>query len=128
MLAEKMQAHKADAWLINTGWNGGKYGVGKRISLKYSRAIIDGKLQNNLAIHSGALKNVAYENYPVFNLSIPTSCPGVPSEVLDPKKSWLGDSKSFEIALGKLAGLFRNHFKTYEDKATPDILAAAPVV
>ncbi|KAJ3215655.1 Protein kinase C-like 1 [Clydaea vesicula] len=121
MLAEKMKQHKADAWLINTGWNGGAYGVGKRISLKYSRAIID-------AIHSGELAKASYVNYDVFNLSIPTSCPGVPSDVLNPGKSWLGDKASFEKTTKDLAKLFVNHFATYADKATPDILAAGPKV
>ena len=76
MLADKMQHHAADAWLINTGWNGGAYGVGKRISLKYSRAIID-------AIHSGALAKVEYETYDKFGLQIPKTCPGVPSDILN---------------------------------------------
>ncbi|KAJ3226580.1 Protein kinase C-like 1 [Clydaea vesicula] len=121
MLAEKMSHHKADAWLINTGWNGGAYGVGKRISLKYSRAIID-------AIHSGELAKVEYVNYPTFNLQIPTSCPGVPEEVLNPAKSWLGDKESFDKTIAKLGNLFVDHFNTYKDKASPDVINAGPVV
>ncbi|KAJ3286839.1 Protein kinase C-like 1 [Borealophlyctis nickersoniae] len=121
MLAEKMQQHKANAWLINTGWNGGAYGVGKRISLKYSRAIID-------AIHNGELAKVEYENYGIFNLSIPKSCPGVPSEVLDPAKSWTGSPESFKANLHKLANLFNENFKTYADKASSAVLAAGPKI
>jgi phosphoenolpyruvate carboxykinase (ATP) len=121
MLAEKMKKHGVHAWLINTGWNGGCYGVGKRISLKYSRAIVD-------AIHSGALANCEYENYPTFNLSIPKTCPGVPAEILNPAKTWMGDSASYQKTLVKLAGLFKDNFKTFADKATKDILEAGPVL
>eukprot|EP00842_Homolaphlyctis_polyrhiza_P005089 jgi/Hompol1/5581/HPOL_004555-RA len=121
MLAEKMQQHKADAWLINTGWNGGKYGVGKRISLKYSRAIID-------AIHSGELANVEYDTYPIFGLHIPKTCPGVPDEILNPANSWLGTPESYTETTHKLAHLFTNNFKTYEDKAAPEVIAAGPVL
>lgn len=119
MLADKMKHHTADAWLINTGWNGGAYGVGKRISLKYSRAIID-------AIHSGELAKAEYETYPKFGLSIPKSCPGVPSEILNPAKTWLGTQASYDATLGKLAKLFQDNFKLYEDKATADVVAAGP--
>jgi phosphoenolpyruvate carboxykinase (ATP) len=121
MLADKMKHHEADAWLINTGWNGGAYGVGKRISLKYSRAIID-------AIHDGSLKKVSYEKYPLFNLQIPTSCPNVPAEILNPSKTWMGEKASYEKTLTKLATLFQENFKIYQDKATPEIVAAGPVL
>jgi len=119
MLAEKMAQHNADAWLINTGWNGGKYGVGKRISLKYSRAIID-------AIHSGELANAEYENYGVFNLQIPTNVTGVPSEVLHPSKTWAGSQEDFEQTRAKLAELFVRNFENYADQATEDVCAAGP--
>ncbi|KAG5459156.1 MAG: ATP-utilizing phosphoenolpyruvate carboxykinase [Olpidium bornovanus] len=85
MLAEKMAHHKTDVYLVNTGWNGGAYGSGKRISLKHTRAIID-------AIHNGELKKAEFENYPVFNLPIPKRLTGVPSEVrliaLAPVRRW----------------------------------------
>ncbi|KAJ3086556.1 Protein kinase C-like 1 [Quaeritorhiza haematococci] len=119
MLAEKMSKHKAEAWLVNTGWSGGAYGVGKRMPLKYSRAIID-------AIHSGELSKVEYETYPLFNLQIPKHCTGVPSEILDPKKTW-ADKAKFDATLKKLAGLFQKNFNNFKDKATPDIVAAGPV-
>ncbi|KAI9105981.1 ATP-utilizing phosphoenolpyruvate carboxykinase [Phlyctochytrium arcticum] len=119
MLAEKMQQHQADAWLINTGWNGGPYGVGKRVALKYSRAIID-------AIHSGELAKSEYETYPTFNLSIPKSCPGVPSEILNPANSWTGTKESYTSTLNKLATLFSGNFQSYADKASPEVLASGP--
>ena len=80
LLAEKMRKHKARVWLVNTGWDGGGYGVGKRISLKNTRAIID-------AIHSGALKNPQTERDPVFGFDVVTEVPGVPSEILTPRNA-----------------------------------------
>jgi phosphoenolpyruvate carboxykinase (ATP) len=119
MLAEKMKEHAASAWLINTGWNGGAYGTGKRISLKYSRAIID-------AIHSGELDSAEYETYPIFNLQIPKTVTGVPPEVLNPAKCWMGTAESFKATVEKLGRLFVDNFKSYEDKATADVLSAGP--
>ncbi|KAJ3039706.1 Protein kinase C-like 1 [Rhizophlyctis rosea] len=121
MLAEQMQKHKVDAYLINTGWNGGAYGTGKRISLKYSRAIID-------AIHNGELKKANYQNYPIFNLPIPTNVTGVPSEILNPAKTWGGSQDSFNSTVSKLATLFKDNFNTYADKAAPEVLAAGPQI
>ncbi|KAG0224673.1 Protein kinase C-like 1 [Actinomortierella wolfii] len=119
MLAQKIQEHKADVWLINTGWNGGAYGVGKRIALKYSRAIID-------AIHSGELKTAEYENYPVFNLQIPKAVSNVPSDVLHPKKAWTGSEADFNATVTKLANLFNTNFAKYQDQASEDVIAAGP--
>lgn len=85
-------------------------GVGKRVALKYSRAIID-------AIHAGTLKDAEYVTYPVFGLSIPTKCPGVPDEILDPRKTWLGTQQNCEEAVKKLAGLFVENFKQYESES-----------
>ncbi|KAF9439004.1 Protein kinase C-like 1, partial [Entomortierella beljakovae] len=114
MLAEKIQAHKADAWLINTGWTGGAYGkTGSRISLKYTRAIID-------AIHSGELTKAEYKNYPTFNLQIPANLPGIPSEVLNPAQSWKGPTEEFNKSVAKLARLFNENFAKYQDQASPE--------
>ncbi|KAF0363964.1 phosphoenolpyruvate carboxykinase ATP [Gigaspora margarita] len=121
MLAERMEQHSADAWLVNTGWNGGAYGVGERIKLKYSRAIID-------AIHSGELAKTEYELYDVFNLQIPKSCTGVPSELLNPSKTWNGSEESYVQTRNKLAQSFVENFIQYEDQATPDILLAGPIL
>lgn len=122
MLADKMHHHKADAWLINTGWAGGKHGIGKRIALKYSRAILD-------AIHSGELANAEYEEFSVFGLSIPKNCSGVPSQYLNPKTSWLPENpQTFDESLNRLGQLFINNFKLYIDQATDEILEAQPIV
>ncbi|KAG0258474.1 Protein kinase C-like 1 [Linnemannia exigua] len=120
MLAQKMHDHAADAWLINTGWNGGAYGkTGKRISLKYSRAIID-------AIHSGELKKAEYKKYPIFGLDIPTAVSGVPAEVLNPATAWQGSSSDFEQTVRKLAELFNANFDKYKDQASSDVIEAGP--
>jgi phosphoenolpyruvate carboxykinase (ATP) len=118
MLAEKMHQHQADAWLINTGWTGGMYGVGKRIPLKYSRAIID-------AIHSGELVGAEYETYPIFKLAIPKHIMNIPDNILNPCRSW-PSTKQYWETITKLCRLFNENFQQYVSDATPDILAAAP--
>ncbi|KAJ2125756.1 Protein kinase C-like 1 [Coemansia sp. RSA 720] len=121
MLAQKMQEHNVNVWLVNTGWSGGRYGVGKRIALKYSRAIID-------AIHSGELKQAEYSTYGMFNLQIPKTVSCVPSKILDPLQAWESSAQDFGETIGKLAHLFQNNFREYAEKATPEIIAAGPVV
>ncbi|CAM6017154.1 unnamed protein product [Sphagnum balticum] len=125
MLADKMKRHGATAWLVNTGWSGGSYGVGKRMKLAYTRKIID-------AIHDGSLLEAEYEATPVFNLAVPAKVNGVPTEVLHPENSW-ADKKLYNETLKKLAGLFQKNFEVYTDykagnhlKLTEEILAAGP--
>lgn len=118
MLAAKMNEHGANAWLINTGWSGGSYGDGSRISLKYTRAIID-------SIHRGTLQSAEFSNDPVFGLSIPNGCEDVPSEILNPRSTW-SDGAAYDSAASKLAAAFRENFKTYEDQAASEIVAAGP--
>lgn len=118
LLAEKMQKHGAKAWLVNTGWTGGAHGVGSRISLKYTRAIID-------AIHSGAFDNVETKVDDQFGFEIPLSCPGVPSEILVPKNTW-EDKEGFEATKNKLVGLFQDNFKKFEAGVNAEISAAGP--
>lgn len=120
MLAERIHNHKAEAWLINTGWIGGSFGVGKRISLAHTRAILD-------AIHSGELAQAEYEEFAIFNLSIPMSCTGVPPEVLHPERSWT-DQAAFQKTLMKLGQLFIENFDTFADKAGQNVLAAGPII
>jgi phosphoenolpyruvate carboxykinase (ATP) len=121
MLAEKIAAHNANAWLLNTGWVGaGATTGGKRCPLKYTRAILD-------AIHSGELAKAEYETYETFNLQVPKSCPGVPDELLNPAKSWTG-SADFKEEVQKLGGLFNENFKKYSDQATPEVIAAGPQI
>jgi len=118
LLAEKMKKHDVNVWLINTGWTGGPYGVGKRFSLKYTRAIVDAALD-------GSLDNVPFEHVPVINLSVPTTCPNVPSEVLVPRNTWT-DKAAYDATAKKLAGMFAKNFTKYADKATAEVIAAGP--
>ncbi|KAJ1934982.1 Protein kinase C-like 1 [Linderina macrospora] len=119
MLADKMQKHDAHVWLVNTGWTGGPHGIGRRIPLKYSRAIID-------AIHSGELETAEYRNYETFNIQIPRSIAGVPAKVLDPAQAWEGSPEEFQDTIRKLARLFLDNFGKYTDQATPEITGASP--
>lgn len=118
LLAKKMKKHNTHAWLINTGWTGGKYGVGKRIDLKYTRKIID-------AIHSGELENIKTRNMPVFNLAIPEYCPGVPTEILNPIDVW-HNKEEYNRTLEILVKDFNINFKKYEDKASESVVNAGP--
>lgn len=120
LLAAKMQQHKANAWLVNTGWSGGAHGVGSRMKLKLTRAIIT-------AIHNGELSRSETVQDPVFNFAVPTSCPGVPSEILIPRNTW-GDKASFDATSRKLANLFHDNFAKYAEGAGADVSAAGPVV
>ncbi|KAH8713932.1 Phosphoenolpyruvate carboxykinase (ATP) [Beauveria bassiana] len=122
MLADRIEANNANAWLLNTGWVGAGFSQGgKRCPLKYTRAILD-------AIHSGELAKVQYENYDIFNLQVPTTCPKVPDDMLNPKKAWTAGADSFEAEVKKLGGLFNENFKKYESEATPEVVKAGPAV
>ena len=120
LLAEKMAKHGANAWLVNTGWTGGPYGVGSRISLKYTRAIID-------AIHDGALNEAKMIVDPLFGLSVPTTCPNVPDKILIPKNTWR-DGKAFDKQAKKLAELFIKNFEKYKAGSSKAIINAGPKI
>jgi len=114
LLAKKMEEHSVNVWLINTGWTGGRYGVGKRMSLVGTRAIID-------AIHDGSLEQADFKTLPVFNLRVPTHVKGVPDEILNPKNTW-SDKAAYEESVKKLAQKFINNFKKFEDKVPKNVL------
>ena len=118
MLAEKLRHHNAPTWLVNTGWSGGGHGVGLRMKLKYTRAIID-------AIHDGSLLHAPTETDPVFGLEVPTVCEGVPAEILIPRNTW-SDKAAYDRQANKVGALFRKNFEKYADKASAEVLAAAP--
>jgi len=118
LLANKMREHRANVWLVNTGWSGGAYGVGKRMKLAYTRAIID-------SIHSGALTDAPVVRDPTFGFDVVSQCEGVPSEILLPRNTW-ADPAAFDATAAKLAGLFRQNFTTYEQGVTAEVRAAAP--
>src|SRR3954453_1832036 len=118
MLGEKIARHNARVWLVNTGWSGGPYGVGKRMKIAYTRAMIRAAL-------SGALDAVAYDRDPIFNLDVPASCPAVPPDVLKPRTTWSSPGE-YDLQASKLARMFTDNFKTSESGVTPDVLAAGP--
>jgi phosphoenolpyruvate carboxykinase (ATP) len=118
MLAEKMEEHETDVWLVNTGWSGGAYGVGARINLPYTRAIID-------AIHSGELKSAPTELDPVFGLQMITEVSRVPSEILKPRDTW-ADKEAYDATARRLAGLFRENFEKYAEHCEPEVCEAGP--
>ena len=120
LLASKLKQHHAQTWLVNTGWSGGPYGVGHRMKLKFTRAIVD-------AIHSGSLHGVATATDPVFGFEVPTSCPEVPSELLAPRNTW-HDKHAYDEQAKKLAVLFRDNFKKYESQASDEVRGAGPRV
>lgn len=120
LLAEKLSKHNAQAWLVNTGWTGGAHGVGSRIKLRYTRAIID-------AIQNGDFDNVETYHDAELGFDIPTSCPGVPSEILLPRNTW-SDKAAYDATKQKLIGLFQNNFKQFEAGTNQKILAAGPKV
>ncbi|QQR89316.1 MAG: phosphoenolpyruvate carboxykinase (ATP) [Myxococcales bacterium] len=118
LLAERIRKHNAKVWLVNTGWSGGPYGIGKRMSIAHTRAIIDG-------IHSGALEKSEKVKDPIFGFMIPKACPGVPPEVLQPANTWK-DKKAFEETAKKLAKRFQENFKRFEEGASEAIINAGP--
>ncbi len=118
LLRRKLEQHGAQVWLVNTGWIGGPYGVGQRISLAYTRAIIT-------AILDGSLTDVPTITEPVFGLHIPTAVPDVPPEILIPRESW-ADSTAYDQKAAEVAALFRANFEQYAAAAGADILAAGP--
>lgn len=120
MLAKRMTQHKANCWLINTGWVGGKFGRGKRCPLKYTRAIIS-------SIHSGELAKADFEEFEVFGLQVPKAVPNVPGELLQPRKAWNND-EAFGKEVKALAAKFKDAFAKYESDVSKEVLAAGPKV
>ena len=120
MLGEKLRESKATVWLINTGWTGGSYGTGSRMKLSYTRAMITAAL-------NGELDNVEYDTTPWFKLAIPTTCPNVPSEILNARNTW-AKPEEFDAKAKNLAAQFVANFEKYAAGVTPEILDAAPKV
>ncbi len=120
LLGEKMEKHKVNVWLVNTGWSGGPYGVGSRMKLSYTRAMISAALD-------GSLSAVSYEEHPVFGLLMPKNCPEVPSEILNPRNTW-ADKNSYDTKANELALAFIDNFKQFQEFADEKILNALPKV
>jgi phosphoenolpyruvate carboxykinase (ATP) len=118
MLGEKIAKHQARVWLVNTGWTGGPYGVGSRMKIAHTRAMITAAL-------TGELDSVQYQKHPTLNLDMPTSCPGVPPAVLDPRSTW-PDAAEYDDQAGKLARMFVDNFKTFEADVPSSVKEAGP--
>ncbi|WP_394347484.1 phosphoenolpyruvate carboxykinase (ATP) [Winogradskyella aurantiaca] len=120
MLSKKMQEAGVNVWLINTGWSGGPYGVGSRIKLKYTRAMIT-------AILEGELDNVELEQHPIFGLYMPKYCPNVPTEMLDPMNTWLQKGGYISKAI-QLAHSFHLNFEKFASEASKEIIEGGPLI
>jgi phosphoenolpyruvate carboxykinase (ATP) len=120
LLGERISRHGAKVWLVNTGWTGGKYGVGERIHLPYTRAMVSAAL-------GGALDDTPTHREPFFGLEIPDNCPGVPEEVLDPRKTW-ADPEAYDEQAKGLAARFTENFQRYVDQVTPEVVEAGPAI
>ena len=117
LLGQRIDTHNVRCWLVNTGWSGGPYGVGKRMSIAHTRAMVNAAIE-------GTLEDAEFETEPFFGLSIPLAVPGVPSEVLNPRNAWLNGA-AYDAQAKKLAQLFANNFKRFEAHAAPGVREAA---
>lgn len=118
MLGKKMRENKVNIWMVNTGWSGGAYGVGQRMKLSYTRAMIT-------AVLNGELDNVTFEAHPVFGMLMPTTCPNIPEQILNPRNTWT-DKDAYDATAKKLAAEFIKNFEKYASGVNDEILAAAP--
>jgi phosphoenolpyruvate carboxykinase (ATP) len=120
LLKRKIERYGVTCWLVNTGWVGGPYGIGKRISIKYTRALLNAAL-------TGKLDNVKYMRDPIFGFEFPTECPNVPDEVLNPATSW-HDQKEYDKRYKDLAMRFKQNFAKFEDGTPQEVVEAGPKV
>lgn len=118
LLGQKLKKQKVNVWLVNTGWSGGSYGVGSRMKLSFTRAMITAAL-------NGELDKSEFEMMPVFGLAMPKSCPGVPTEILNPRNTW-NDKNEYDAKMQTLAASFVKNFAQYAEYANEEILNAAP--
>ena len=117
-LGQRLAVHAPRVWLVNTGWTGGPYGTGHRISIEHTRALIDAAL-------SGALDRVATRRDPVFDLDVPVSCPGVPDSILSPRDAW-ADPAAYDVQAHRLSGMFQANFRAFADDVSEEVRAAGP--
>ncbi len=120
MLGEKMRKHEVNVWMVNTGWSGGPYGIGNRMKLGYTRAMITAALR-------GELDAVSYTEHPVFGMQMPESCPGVPTNILDPRSTW-NNTVAYDEKSKDLATQFVRNFEKYASGVSDEILKAAPKI
>jgi len=120
MLGELIATHRSRVWLVNTGWTGGPPGTGSRMKIGYTRAMITAAL-------SGQLDGMSYRTHPIFKLDMPTTCPGVPDSVLDPRTTW-PDASAYDAQATRLAGMFIENFKAFEQDVAAAVKTAGPSV
>ena len=120
LLKRKIERYEVNTWLLNTGWVGGPYGVGKRISIGYTRAMLN-------AVLSGTLLKSKYKQDPIFGFDVPVSCEGVPAEVLDPSSAW-PSQKEYRDKYEQLASRFIDNFRKFAQDCPPEVVAAGPVI
>jgi len=120
LLGEKISQHRSEVWLINTGWTGGPFGVGERMPLPYTRAMVR-------AIYNGNLDGMPMQSSPYFNLNIPAKVPGVPDELLDPRCTW-PNCDEFDQQIKALATRFKENFVQFEGSVSPEVTAAGPSI
>jgi phosphoenolpyruvate carboxykinase (ATP) len=118
MLVERLAQRDVPVWLINTGWTGGPYGVGERMNIAHTRAMVRAAL-------GGALAGVPTRIDPHFGVAVPTSCPDVPEAYLDPRSTW-ADPEAYDRAAARLTAMFRDNFAAYADGVDPSIAMAGP--
>lgn len=118
LLGEKIAQHKVNVWLVNTGWSGGPYGVGQRMKIAYTRAMVHAAL-------NGALDDVTTTADPIFGIAVPTTCPDVPPEMLNARNTW-ADPAAYDAQARKLAGMFADNFQTFEKDVSQDVRDAGP--
>jgi phosphoenolpyruvate carboxykinase (ATP) len=123
ILSAKMKETNVNVWLVNTGWTGGPYGVGSRMKLKYTRAMITAAMDGSLE----AANKGNYHVHSMFGVAQPRTCPNVPTEVLSPRRSWNNDDGYYKTAQ-KLANSFKENFKQFEEFANEEIMAGAPLL
>ncbi|NIM13856.1 MAG: phosphoenolpyruvate carboxykinase (ATP), partial [Candidatus Aminicenantes bacterium] len=118
LLSDKIEKHGARCWLVNTGWVGGKFGVGKRISIHHTRNMLNAALE-------GKLDNLEYRKDKLFGFDVPLTCPDVPEDVLKPSTAW-GNKKEYWMKYDALAARFIENFKIYAKDCPPEVIAAGP--
>ena len=118
LLGKKIDEHQVNCWLVNTGWTGGPYGVGERMKIQWTRTLLDRALD-------GSLLSASFKDHPVFNVAVPQEVPGVPSEILNPRKTW-SDPQAYDRRASELARRFHENFSTFADRAPENLKNAGP--
>jgi len=118
LLGKKINEHEVSVWLVNTGWTGGSYGVGERFKIAHSRAVIRAAIR-------GDLDDVDYREDPNFGFMVPTQCPDIPTDLLDPRSTW-SDGAEYDVKARDLANLFVENFNEFADEVAPEVIAAGP--